>query len=123
MVRPVTPKSLSILTFCLNVESPVTYKSVISNAPTNFVAVKIPVKYALVPVTNPTVVTPVTRRFLVVVVPVTLRLSISVCPINLEYPLTSSRYSGFVLPIPIRLLISSNTKLGAPSNNPAIFWN
>ena len=78
MIIPVTPKSLLTLTFCKNVETPVTYKFVKSVAPTNFDAVTIPVKNALVPVTNPTVVIPVTRRFVVVVVPVTLRLSIVV---------------------------------------------
>ena len=77
-MSPVTPKSLLIFTFCKNVDTPVTYKFVISRLPTNFVALTIPVKKALVPVTNPTVVIPVTRRFVVVVVPVTLRLSIVV---------------------------------------------
>ena len=60
MVIPVTPKSLLILTFCKNVETPVTYRLLTSNPPTNFDAVTMPVKKALVPVTNPTVVSPVT---------------------------------------------------------------
>ena len=60
MVSPVTPKLLSIFTFSLNVDTPLTYKLVTLTSPTNFVAVTIPVKYALVPVTNPIVVTPVT---------------------------------------------------------------
>ena len=59
-MSPVTPKSLLILTFCKNVDTPVTYKLLTLTSPTNFVAVTIPVKYALVPVTNPIVVTPVT---------------------------------------------------------------
>ena len=124
MVRPVTPKSLLILTFCKNVENPVTYKCVTSKPPTNFDAVTIPVKKALVPVTNPTVVTPVTWRFLVVVVPVTLRLSIVVPPLKLDIPKTSSKTFGWVLPTPTLLLRSSNTKLGAPSTNPTLllYW-
>ena len=62
-MSPVTPKSLSIFTFCNNVEIPVTYKLLTLTSPTNLVAVTIPVKNALVPVTKPTVVIPVTLRF------------------------------------------------------------
>ena len=78
-------------------------------------------KNALVPVTNPTVLTPVTLRFLVVIVSVTVRLSIVVSPLKLDIPKTSSNTFGWVLPIPTRLLISSNTKLEAPSINPELF--
>ena len=123
MVIPVIPKSLLILTFCKNVEIPVTYKLLTLSSPTNLVAVTIPVKNALVPVTNPIVLTPVTVRLRVVVTPVTFRLSIVVPPLKDDIPKTSSKTFGWVLPIPIRLLTSSNTKLGAPSTNPALLWN
>ena len=49
MLKPVIPKSESILTFCLNVETPITYKLFTSIEPTNLDAVTIPVKLALVP--------------------------------------------------------------------------
>ena len=64
-----------------------------------------PVKNALVPVINPTVVTPVTTRLRVVevpdtarvevvVTPVTIRLSIEVPPLKLDIPKTSIKTFG-----------------------------
>ena len=57
------------------------------------VTVKIPTK-PVVAVIKPMVATPVI-----------FKLSISVCPLNLEYPRTSKRYAGNVLPIPTRLFM------------------
>ena len=65
---------------------------------------------------------PDTASVEVVVTPVTFRLSIVVPPLKLDIPKTSSNTFGSVLPIPIRLLFSSNTKFKAPSTNPAELW-
>ena len=46
----------------------------------------------------------------------------SVCPTKLEYPKTSKRYLGIVLPIPTRLVAGLYTKFGAPSTSPAELW-
>ena len=115
MVSPVTPKLLSMFTFCKNVDTPVTYKLLTLTSPTNLVAVTIPVKNALVPVTNPTVVMPVAFRFCVsilvtsispasiltsaiVAIPVTKRLRV------VEVPDTA-RVEVVVTPVTIRLSI------------------
>jgi hypothetical protein len=63
-------------------------------------------------------VVPVTPRVPIVDIPVTVRLSIEVPPLKLDIPRTSSKTFGRVLPIPTRLLTSSNTKFEAPSTSP-----
>ena len=62
---------------------------------------------------------PDTARVSVVVTPVTRKLSIVVPPLNDEMPITSKVVFGNVLPIPTLELFSSNTKVDAPSTNPA----
>ena len=63
---------------------------------------------------------PDTARVSVVVTPVTRKLSIVVPPLNDEMPIISKVVFGIVLPIPTLELISSYTKVEAPSTNPVL---
>ena len=55
--------------------------------------------------------------FVLLVTKVTSSVKV-VIPVNLELPRTSNNLSGCVDPIPIRLLVKSNTKLSAPPTSP-----